>query len=227
MKRVARCRGWRISTTVGSRASQPKNRYVGITYIADNARMAVPPAFFLQRLHDYDSDLVIVPSRYKPYAYVIARRRRFSKWASDKAIEGTIDQPDTLMCMRYGLVPVCLMFQHGAIWNPDTILARLKARDLWANGGPDRVADQLEAAEEEERQKIRSEIRDDIWNRSGAAWRSYQRRTGASVSLNPSTTRTGRRQKQPLSSSSTAGSGALWTPERPESPSRLSAGEAQ
>ena len=163
-----------------SRRAQP-NPYVGITYIPDNLRMEVPPAYFLQRLHDYDAMLVVLPSRKTPFAYVIARRKQYSKGLTDAAIESTIVQPDTKMCMLYDLVPVCLMFKTGSSWNADPILEKLKARDLWAHGGADKVADMLEEQEEAERQKLRAEIRDDIWNRSGDAWRSYQHRTGQST----------------------------------------------
>ena len=87
------------------------NRYLGVTYIADNPRMETPPEWFLQRLFDYDSQLVLLPSRYKPYAYVIARRSRLGRRGlTGNAIADTITQPDTLMCMHYGCVPVCLMF---------------------------------------------------------------------------------------------------------------------
>ena len=114
------------------------NRYLGVTYIADNPRMETPPEWFLQRLFDYDSQLVLLPSRYKPYAYVIARRSRLGRRGlTGNAIADTITQPDTLMCMLYGCVPVCLMFKHGPQWAVDGVLAKLKARDLWAAGGAD------------------------------------------------------------------------------------------
>ena len=185
------------------------NPWVGITYIPDNTAMEVPPAYFLQRIHDFDSYLVIVPSRKTPFAYVIARRKQRSKGLTDKAIVDTITQPDTKMCLLYGLVPVCLMFKTGPSWNPDPIIAKLKARDMWAHGGAEKVADLLEVQEEGERQKVRKDIRDDLWNRSGDAWRSYQARTGQRTKLSrPDPTRTERRI--PIApSSSTAGSGIV------------------
>ena len=77
------------------------NRWLGITYINDNVRMEVPPEWFLGRLHDYDAELVVLPSRYKPYAYVIARRSRLGRRGlTGNAIADTITQPDTLMCMH-------------------------------------------------------------------------------------------------------------------------------
>lgn len=190
-----------------------RNPYVGITYIPDNPRMETPPAFFLQRLHDYDGDLVILPSRYKPFAYVIARRRYYSAGLTDKALESTITQPDTLMCLHYGLVPVCLMYKHGPTWNPDTVLQSLMARDLWAHGGADKVCDMLEQQEEDEKAKQRAATREDLWHRSGDAWRSYQARTGQRVGYTSSQeARTaGRRISNSPSSSSTATGHTDWS----------------
>src|SRR5438552_10001185 len=125
-----------------SRASQQPNPWVGKTYIPDNVRMETPPAWFLQQLHDYDAELVVFPSRYRPYAYVIARRCRLGRRGlTENAIAATITQPDTIMVMQHGCIPVCYMYKHGPVWNADTILRSLKARDLWAVGGGDKAAD--------------------------------------------------------------------------------------
>jgi len=192
-----------------SRATKNVNPWVGITYIPDNTRMATPPAHFLQVLHDYDGDLVIVPSRKTPYAYVIARRQRYSGGITSEVLHDTIDQPDTKMCLRYGLVPVCLMYRTGDSWDVDAILNKLKARDIWAHGGADKVADIMEEEEAKVVAAKKKQIRDDLWNRSGDAYRTYKRRTGQSVSLAPNTTRTGRRMKlAPTPSKGMTGLGA-------------------
>jgi hypothetical protein len=157
------------------------NTLVGVNYIPDNPRMEVPPLYFLQRIHDFDNMLVLFPSRKTPFAYVIARRRQFSAGLTDKAIENSIDQPDTKMVMAHGCVPVCLMYKTGASWDPDQIIRKLAARDLWAMGGADKVADMLEEQEAKEKAALQKQIRDDLYNRSGDAWRSYQHRTGQST----------------------------------------------
>lgn len=190
------------------------NPWIGITFISDNPRMETPPAYFLARLHDYDADLVILPSRQRPFAYVIARRQRFSAGLSDAAIKSTAQQ-DTLMCLRYGLVPVCLMFKTGSTWDVDAVLRSLMARDLWAHGGGDKVADMLEAQEEAEQQAVRKQIREDMWHRSGDAWRSYKFRTGQAVGMALGA-QSGRRIPKQAPSGSTAGSGssALFSHDR-------------
>lgn len=179
------------------------NPYVGITFIADNPNMETPPRWFLQQLHDYDADLVLFPSIARPFAYVVARRRRHSAWTA--AERATITNPDTQRCMQYGLIPVCMMFKHGPVWNADTILARLRARDVWRHGGADAVADLLEAQEAQEQVDRDTAKRDELWHLSGDAYRSYQARTGQRVS-NPGPSRLG--AANPTSSSGSIPTGA-------------------
>lgn len=184
-----------------SRATEGVNPYIGLTFIPDNPRMEVPPAWFLAQLHDYDTDLVVLPSRARPYAYVIARRTRTSKRLTARAMEQTITQPDTRMCFQYGLVPVCLMFKHGPIWNADTVLQRLQARDTWRHGGGEALATQLENEERAATLADKRAIRDRIAHVSHDAYRSYQRRTGQRTSV-PGPSRPGAAMQR--SSSSTA-----------------------
>jgi len=148
-----------------------------------------------------------------PFAYVVARRRQHSVGLTDKALEGTITQPDTKMCLLHGLVPVCLMYKSGNSWNPDPLIRTLMARDLWAHGGADKTADLLEEQEAAAKAKIQKDIRDDLWNRSGDAWRSYQHRTGQTsiqskgeIKLKP---RKERRTVKTVPSGSTAGLGQV------------------
>jgi hypothetical protein len=184
-----------------SRASQPANPYLGVTFIADNPRMEVPPTWFLARLHDYDGELVMLPSRARPFAYVLARRARLSGGMTARAIEKTITQPDTKMCFQYHLVPVCLIFKHGPVWNVDGILQTLKARDTWTQGGGDALADRLEAEEAKAVSDRREAKKDELRAQSRDAWKSYQYRTGQRVT-NPGPSRIGAATNS--SSSSTA-----------------------
>ena len=178
-------------------------------WIADNSHAEAPPAYFLQRVSDFDSMLVILPSRKVPGAYVIARRRQWSKGLSTAALLATIDQPDTKMCLLNDVVPVTLMYHTGPSWDPEPLIASLDARDMWKHGGPDKVADMLDAQDETAKKKIQAETRDDIYNRSGDAWRSYQARTGASsIKFHDNyKSRQERRTEQTAPSSSTAGLG--------------------
>ncbi len=158
------------------------NPWIGVNYIDDNRNMAVPPPYWLQRLFDFDAELVVFPSRYVPYAYVLARRRRVTAPKWDLAMAETITQPDTKFCLTHGLVPVTLITRTGVTWSIDNIIASLKARDIWEHGGAEKTADLVDAEDASNEVANQRKTRDDMWMRSGQAWESYQRRTGQRVS---------------------------------------------
>ena len=185
-----------------------RNRFVGVNYIPDNPKMAEPPEFVLQRLYDFDNMLVLMPSRLVPYAYVLGRRRQLSAGLSDKAVEDTIDQADTRMCLAYGVVPVSLIYKTGPNWTIDRVIESLRRRDLWAAGGAEKAADMLDEQDAAREKRIKQENRDNMWNRSGDAWRSYQARTGQRTKLNQPTALTEQRISNRSDSGSTAGSGS-------------------
>lgn len=159
------------------------NPFVGVNFLPLNPKMATPPFYFLQRIFDYDNQLVLFPSWSVPFAYVIARRRRLTAGLTDKALEDTISNPDTKAALHHGLVPVTLMYRTGESWNADPVIRSLMSRDVWRHGGAEKVADALDAADDKKQKKLKADIRDDMWNRSGDAWRSYKARTGQQVSL--------------------------------------------
>ena len=191
-----------------------------VNWLPDSNRwnLPVPPPWFLKRLYDFDSMLVLIPSRKKVKgerpAYLLCRRRLHSAGLGDVAMLDN-KHPDTNMCYQHSVVPIApLRFKANqvAFTEPgcDSLIADLKARDMWANGGPDKVADLLEAQEDADKKKIQAEPRDDLWNRSGDAWRSYQHRTGQSTIRtkdhhNPRTRQ--RNQTASSTSGSTAGLG--------------------
>jgi hypothetical protein len=148
----------------------------------DGRNIDAPPAYFLQRLYDFDAMLVLMPSREQPGAYVLGRRKQWGPGLTEAAIDAVYTKADTKMCILNGCVPVCMVFKPtSGSWNPDALLMKLAARDIWAHGGADKVADMLEAQEDAEKARNAAAIRDDIYNRSGDAWRSYQARTGQST----------------------------------------------
>ena len=184
-----------------------KNPWIGKNYLDHDAKMAVPPAFWLQRLYDFDAELVVFPSRHVPYAYVLARKRRVAS-QTDRALATTITQPDTRFCLGHGLVPVTMIYRYSqASWSIDNILASLRRRDIWTHGGGDKMADALDGQEAAEDSANKQAVRDDMWARSGDAWASYNRRTGQRVS-SPGM---GSERHVPTagSSSSTGGSGLV------------------
>lgn len=141
--------------------------------------MAEPPEYWLQRLWDFDSELVVFPSIQVPFAYVLARRARRTGGMNLHDPHFAKALPDTKFCLERHLLPVSLIYRHStASWSIDNILMDLRARDIWAAGGAEKFADQADANDASDEQRTKDNIRDDMWNRSGDAWRSYQARTG-------------------------------------------------
>jgi len=175
--------------------SSESNPYVGVNYIPDNPRMAVPPPYWLQRLHNFDPDLVVLPSRQQPYAYVLARRARLSGQLLPMAVISTNN--DTAMCARHGLVPISMIHrQHNTdLWSIDNILADLESRDTWRVRDETHTAKDgtkvtgaaavMERHEEAKEATLKASIRDSMDHRSRDAWRSYQARTGQRSRIAP------------------------------------------
>lgn len=156
------------------------NAFIGKNYFEGDGQMPVPPEYFLQRIYDYDALLVLFASMVRPGCYVLARRREHSPGLTSAAL-ALVANPDTRTCMAMGWVPVCVMYQTGLSWDPAPIIAKLMARDLRAHGGADKAADLLEQQEADVETARKKALRDDLWNRSGDGWRTYQARTGAST----------------------------------------------
>ena len=147
-------------------------------YIPDSPWAEPPAEYFLQAIYDYDAMLVVLPSRLFPKSYVLARRKQWGPGLTDHALLDTVVQPDTRMCILNNVTPVCMLKKQGLTWDVDGVISTLRRRDIWAAGGGDAAADLLDAADEREREAQRAATRDDLYNRSGDAWRSYQARTG-------------------------------------------------
>ena len=187
-------------------------------YINDrnNFNLTPPPAWWLQALFDYDSQLVVIPSRQEA-VYRLARRTWNTPGLASMAILHR--EKDTAMLSSYGLVPVTTIIGWG-IWGTN-IFNSLRSRDLWAHGGAAKFVKRLEDIEAEDEQKRKAKIRDEMWMRSGDAWRSYQTRTRQRINVdgdNPyggvgsqqPKARTERRiQPVPPTSSSTTASGLI------------------
>ena len=142
--------------------------------------LAPPPAWWLQQLHDYDSQLVVFPSRHR-MAYILARRRHFSNAMAEM---NTLDK--NLLRNSAGL-DGDIMAQHNLIYvrhligntvRRQAIFQWLRDNDLTANGGGEAVANKLELADDTAARLTREKMQQDIDFRARDAWRSYQARTG-------------------------------------------------
>ena len=146
-----------------------------VNYIRDRNRfhLSAPPPWIQQQLFDFDPLLVIIPSR-QLACFHLARRSKVTL-SPDLLL---CAENDTKMLAEHGLVPVTKIIRNGLSWNLDAILSGLRARDIWAHGGAEKVADAEDAADKLERQRILNSGRADMDHRARDAWRSYQARTG-------------------------------------------------
>jgi hypothetical protein len=164
-----------------------------------------PPAWFLKSMWDMDPMLVIAPSRQSAKYLIMRRRERSQVFAT--VIETTpkkhrrVEQLDADLFESSKCVAVDTIIGNvmSGSWSP-AILARLKARDMWGDGGADAYIAKIEQDEEANRQKQRRDLLDNIDHRSRDAYRSYKARTGQRSRLTVT-------PKESSLSSRTAGSG--------------------
>lgn len=163
--------------------------------------LAKPPTWWLRGLWAFDPDLVIVPSRRK-MLFVVGRRRRLSRGLDASADrQHVVDDPghtlDGALCDTYGLVYVTSILCTGG-WteaNLQAMIASLDRRDTWKYGGPldeaaqraalfeggTRLAKQIDAQDDADRDRINRQEHDACWHATGDAWRSRQARRGERV----------------------------------------------
>lgn len=161
-------------------------------------KLAAPPQWWLQRLFDYDSQLVVFPSRHR-MAYILARRRHFSNAMAEAntldknllrtsaGLDGDILANNNLIYVRH-LIGETVRRHHIFQW--------LRDHDIKANGGADRVASKLEDAEADIEAQKRKNMLDNLDHRARDAWRSYQARTGRRAGL--SSNGSGRGKQMPV-----------------------------
>lgn len=157
-------------------------------WVPDKNRFSLPspPEWFLRALSDYDDQLVVIPSR-QVSVYRIARRSKqqpgsdINIGAQSKRMNITDfdHSEDTKMLYSLRLVPV-LTLQPWVTWNLD-LIGILRSRDITAQGGWEKVADQLDKAEEQEKQRADKEAEDALLYRLGDAYRSIQYREGLRI----------------------------------------------
>lgn len=151
--------------------------------------LPAPPAWWLQRLADFDDRLVLFPS-HKSRAYLLARRRQHTAGLGDVAMLDN-KHPDTNFCYRHGLLPINMPLRPTgpAPWTATSladVLAALRRRDTWAYtaGSQDaskvgRLLDAVDDADAAHERKEHRNLRDMFYHMGRDAWRSLQARIGA------------------------------------------------
>src|SRR5436309_869844 len=113
-------------------------------YIPDvnKFKLAGPPEWWLRKLWDFDSSLVVVPSR-QDCVYRLAQRRKL-KLPDDVVNDVLFKESDTRMLASYGLIPVTSILAT-ANWSNPMLFQELSNRAPWRLGGGEKVADMLDA----------------------------------------------------------------------------------
>ena len=153
-------------------------------YVADTNKykLAKPPAWWLRQIYEFDSSLVIIPSREHAY-HLLAQRMPYNP-LKGKDMEPRIIAPDEAMLRAYGLVnPIKLISVTGAWnWSATDLRPQLAARATWRNGGAVRVADALDQRDADEKAARLKWRHDDLLTpRIRAGARAWQYRTGSRV----------------------------------------------
>lgn len=142
--------------------------------------LPAPPNWWLVRLNDFDSMLVVFPSTLRP-AHILARRQQFAQptaplQALDKHLRRLTSGGDGDIMADRNLVYVESIAGSGA-WTIQIFLD-LAARDIWAAGGAEAFNDRIITLEQAAADKQQRQLTDDMDHRARDAWRSLKARTG-------------------------------------------------
>lgn len=145
-------------------------------FIPDHNRfkLAAPPQWWLQKLHDFDDSLVVVPSRQGCY-YRLAQRRPL-QLRENIVNDALFKESDTRMLASYSLVPVTTIIANP-VWS-EWMFKELEERAPWRQGGAEKVIKRIEEHELDKELKARRATSENLAYRAKDGWKSYQARTG-------------------------------------------------
>jgi hypothetical protein len=146
-------------------------------YIRDHNRfkLAGPPKWFLRRLWEFDSSLVIIPSR-QSFCYRLAQRRKLN--LSEKIVnEALFNQSDTQMMATYGLVPVTTVMAT-VNWDNPYLFVELANRAPWRMGGADKVNADLDQHDLEQEIKKQQLTDEHLTSQAKDGWKLYRKKIG-------------------------------------------------
>ena len=146
-------------------------------YIPDQNRFKLsgPPKWWLQQLWDFDSSLVVVPSR-QGFYYRLCQRRKLN--LTEKMVNDMLfKESDTHMLASYSLVPVTTILAT-ANWSNPFLFEELKNRAPWRLGGAEKVNKMLDERDALQQAQLRAATEDNLVERARDGWKAYQYRTG-------------------------------------------------
>ena len=145
-------------------------------FIPDQNRFKLsgPPQWWLQKLHDFDDSLAVVPSRQGCY-YRLAQRRKL-QLRENIVNDALFKESDTQMLASYSLVPVTTIIANP-VWS-EWMFKELEERAPWRQGGADKVVKLMEERELNEEIKQRRATSQNLTFRAKDGWKTYQAKTG-------------------------------------------------
>lgn len=153
-----------------------------VNYLPDTNRfkLAGPPAWWLRQLWDFDSSLVVIPSR-QDCVYRLAQRRKLN--LPEHIINDVLfQQSDTQMLASYSLVPVTTIIAT-CNWSNPFLFQELANRAPHRMGGAQKVADDLDARDAEEEMKKLIALEDLKTRTAKASYRRYRKAIGLGRTL--------------------------------------------
>lgn len=141
-------------------------------------KLAAPPAFWLQKLKDFDPSLVVVPSR-QDCVYRLAQKRPLNL-PEHITNDALFQHSDTQMLASYSLIPVTTIIASPN-WSNPLMFKELADRAPWRNGGADKVLDELEEAEMRMETQKRFDTASNLTDRAKDGWQLLKAKTGQKV----------------------------------------------
>jgi hypothetical protein len=142
-------------------------------YIVDQNKfkLAGPPDWWLRKLWDFDSSLVVVPSR-QDCVYRLAQRRKLNL-PEHITNDALFKQSDTQMLATYSLIPVTTILSTTN-WSNPLMWKELNDRAPHRLGGAEKVIEKIESAELSAEIKKNVEIDDMLIRVSKDVWKYYK-----------------------------------------------------
>jgi hypothetical protein len=146
-------------------------------YIADENKfkLAQPPGWWLRKLYEFDSSLVVIPSR-QSHCYRLAQRREL-KLPEHMVNDALFKHSDTQMMASYGLVPVTTIMAWPN-WDNPYMWKELAERAPWRQGGADMVNKLIEDHEREEQLRIDLQNSQMTHELAHDSWKLYRKKIG-------------------------------------------------
>ena len=145
-------------------------------YIPDQNKFSLvgPPLRFQRKLHNFDSSLVLLPSRVS-FLYRLGQRQPVT--LNTKLVNDLHADSDTMMLATYGLIPVTTLLPM-VDWDSPLLLNDLAKRAPWRNGGAAKVIKEVEERDRVKEQKLITDQRDVSRILAKDSWKLFRKMTG-------------------------------------------------